>query len=48
MRHLSRAIALTAAATLTLSACASGADEPAAEGSAPSGGGSTEFEAKDP
>jgi len=48
VRHLSRAIALTAAATLMLSACASGADEPAAEGSAPSGGGSTEFEAKDP
>ena len=49
MRHLSRAIGLVAASALLMSACASGADEPAE--STPAAGGESaavQFEKKDP
>ena len=49
MRPMSRALALAAATALLLSACASGADEPAESGTPAAGGaGDVQFEAKDP
>ena len=49
MRHLSRAIGLVAASALLMSACASGADEPAASTPAAGGDAATaQFEKKDP
>ncbi len=50
MRHMSRALGLVAATALLLSACASGADEPAESGTPAADGAGTEaqFEKKDP
>ncbi|WP_196250785.1 substrate-binding domain-containing protein [Cellulomonas sp. JZ18] len=50
MRHLSRALGLAAASALLISACASGADEPAGDGTSAAGGSGADvqFEAKDP
>ncbi len=49
MRPISRALGLAAATALLLSACASGADEPAESGTPAAGGaGDVQFEAKDP
>ncbi|QGQ18233.1 substrate-binding domain-containing protein [Cellulomonas sp. JZ18] len=50
VRHLSRALGLAAASALLISACASGADEPAGDGTSAAGGSGADvqFEAKDP